>query len=129
MWLQASSSLCVLVIASRCRGPVFVFFLLTPRLPRSTLFPYTTLFRSLLPCRSSPGSGLVRGISRVPRASGRHRAAAVHAARAREPRRFLADPPAPVGGRGPAADHPFSYLPRARIAGTFPTSVMVCDLM
>src|SRR5690625_8044842 len=27
----------------------FFFFLMTPRPPRSTLFPYTTLFRSLLP--------------------------------------------------------------------------------
>src|SRR5688572_30991736 len=30
----------------RCRWIFFFFFLLIPRPPRSTLFPYTTLFRS-----------------------------------------------------------------------------------
>src|SRR5205809_7065274 len=33
---------------------VFLFFLMLPRPPRSTLFPYTTLFRSALACRSIP---------------------------------------------------------------------------
>ena len=32
----------------------FFFFLMIRRPPRSTLFPYTTLFRSRLVCRSSP---------------------------------------------------------------------------
>src|SRR6267143_4975610 len=31
------------------------FFLMIRRPPRSTLFPYTTLFRSGRPCRASPG--------------------------------------------------------------------------
>src|SRR5437762_12807551 len=30
-----------------CSCVVFLFFLIIPRLPSSTLFPYTTLFRSL----------------------------------------------------------------------------------
>src|SRR6476646_11778603 len=34
----------------------FVFFLMIRRPPRSTLFPYTTLFRSL-PASGSPGGG------------------------------------------------------------------------
>src|SRR2546430_11065667 len=35
---------------------LFFFFLMIRRPPRSTLFPYTTLFRSILisPCKSSP---------------------------------------------------------------------------
>src|SRR5947208_16127771 len=33
----------------------FFFFLMLPRPPRSTLFPYTTLFRS---CSSSPAPGV-----------------------------------------------------------------------
>src|SRR5436190_3551465 len=35
--------------------PVFFFFLMIRRPPRSTLFPYTTLFRSQLIQRSSDG--------------------------------------------------------------------------
>src|SRR5438309_7890113 len=31
---------------------LFFFFLMTPRPPRSTLFPYTTLFRSGIFCKS-----------------------------------------------------------------------------
>src|SRR5207247_10302508 len=42
-----SSSICsvhvFLIVSSR---PLFFFFFTTPRPPRSTLFPYTTLFRS-----------------------------------------------------------------------------------
>src|SRR5205823_14776850 len=34
--------------------PFFFFFLMIRRPPRSTLFPYTTLFRSLLRCVVSP---------------------------------------------------------------------------
>src|SRR2546421_8238534 len=32
--------------ADRCPRPIFFFFLMIRRPPRSTLFPYTTLFRS-----------------------------------------------------------------------------------
>src|SRR5215510_15377953 len=35
----------------------FFFFLMIRRPPRSTLFPYTTLFRSRPPCRSRPAPG------------------------------------------------------------------------
>src|SRR5256885_9692337 len=34
----------------------FFFFLMIRRPPRSTLFPYTTLFRSLAPANEAPGS-------------------------------------------------------------------------
>src|SRR2546425_7307645 len=34
-----------------CRFYFFFFFLMIRRPPRSTLFPYTTLFRSPTPCR------------------------------------------------------------------------------
>src|ERR1041385_9489327 len=39
------------------RYPVFFFFLMIRRPPRSTLFPYTTLFRSVAPAarRAPPG--------------------------------------------------------------------------
>src|SRR5206468_8797263 len=43
---------------------LFFFFLLLPRTPRSTLFPYTTLFRSLSESQSPGGKdvdSLVRG--------------------------------------------------------------------
>src|SRR5438477_4626708 len=47
------------------------------RPPRSTLFPYTTLFRSRPPCvptcRSGPGAGTPRTRSRRPRIRGRRR--------------------------------------------------------
>src|SRR5256885_6224422 len=33
---------------------LFFFFLMIRRPPRSTLFPYTTLFRSPVPCRARP---------------------------------------------------------------------------
>src|SRR4030043_1462372 len=39
----------------------FVFFLMIRRPPRSTLFPYTTLFRSLLRIQRHPGPGLRSG--------------------------------------------------------------------
>src|SRR3712207_7732945 len=42
---------------------MFFFFLITRRPPRSTLFPYTTLFRSRRPplgCRADQGAGLAR---------------------------------------------------------------------
>src|SRR5215813_14801613 len=40
----------------------FFFFLMIRRPPRSTLFPYTTLFRSGLP-RSMPGCGCSWGVA------------------------------------------------------------------
>src|SRR5438445_3847708 len=47
----------------------FVLFLSLPRPPRSTLFPYTTLFRS--PRRSGPWVCEIRGASpSTPRAAG-----------------------------------------------------------
>src|SRR3712207_7370326 len=57
------------------------FFLMIRRPPRSTLFPYTTLFRSTAfrPVRSAPGRG-----------------------RRRPPRR-AARPPTPAGGRASSA--------------------------
>src|SRR5437667_9688872 len=36
---------------------VLPFFIVIRRLPRSTLFPYTTLFRSYRPCRGRDGAG------------------------------------------------------------------------
>src|SRR5947209_20237316 len=41
--------ICILVIISRLS--FFFFFLMIRRPPRSTLFPYTTLFRSMHRCR------------------------------------------------------------------------------
>src|SRR2546422_7270213 len=38
----------------------FFFFLMIRRPPRSTLFPYTTLFRSPAPTSSAPGSSSTR---------------------------------------------------------------------
>src|SRR5688572_32504845 len=40
--------------------PSHFLFIMTPRPPRSTLFPYTTLFRSLRACPAWP-AGLVSG--------------------------------------------------------------------
>src|SRR5207244_12541539 len=44
----------LLVSFSLCFSLLFFFFLLIRRPPRSTLFPYTTLFRSRSPPRRSP---------------------------------------------------------------------------
>src|SRR5438874_6219256 len=44
----------VVVVVSLLLGLYFIFFLMIRRPPRSTLFPYTTLFRS--PCRNAIGS-------------------------------------------------------------------------
>src|SRR3989337_3431644 len=49
----------------------FFFFLMIRRPPRSTLFPYTTLFRSHLPGRGSTGSGRCRPRPRGDRKSTR----------------------------------------------------------
>src|SRR2546429_4378944 len=40
---------------------LFFFFLMIRRPPRSTLFPYTTLFRSLPPVRARRGADAARG--------------------------------------------------------------------
>src|ERR1039457_3435092 len=42
---------------TRERAPILFFFLMIRRPPRSTLFPYTTLFRS----RNPSGSGMLPG--------------------------------------------------------------------
>src|SRR2546430_10011347 len=44
------------------------------RPPRSTLFPYTTLFRSSKPARRSPVSARVRRVARTTSAPSRHAA-------------------------------------------------------
>src|SRR5258707_11571034 len=41
---------------------LFFFFLMIRRPPRSTLFPYTTLFRSLLGCATRAGARRFRGM-------------------------------------------------------------------
>src|SRR2546426_3558090 len=48
----------------------FFFFLMIRRPPRSTLFPYTTLFRSPFPCRGSGRSGRPVPRGRRSRAAG-----------------------------------------------------------
>src|SRR5437762_13571028 len=45
---------CLSFILSPFVSFFFFFFLLIRRPPRSTLFPYTTLFRSLMPVAASP---------------------------------------------------------------------------
>src|SRR5438093_9159501 len=53
--------------------PAFFFFLMIRRPPRSTLFPYTTLFRSTRACgvgRAVPGAG--PGVPRLPPLWGLH---------------------------------------------------------
>src|SRR6266542_4637146 len=78
---------------------VFFFFLMIRRPPRSTLFPYTTLFRSprwrwSSPCQDPPGQAAGRQHGRPPGA---------------DPHRAVAGrPPAPDGG------------PAGRQAGAFP---------
>src|SRR5258708_34829044 len=42
----------------------FFFFLMIRRPPRSTLFPYTTLFRSTFLCEAGRGSARLLGIGR-----------------------------------------------------------------
>src|SRR3989475_5521981 len=50
-------------MCSRIHVFFFFFFLIIRRPPRSTLFPYTTLFRSLLPSHSGAlAAGAVRGL-------------------------------------------------------------------
>src|SRR5438132_10321045 len=50
---------------------IFIFFLLTRRPPRSTLFPYTTLFRSITCLRTGPRTSAALRQLRVPGGSQR----------------------------------------------------------
>src|SRR2546427_2220110 len=53
---------------------LFFFFLMIRRPPRSTLFPYTTLFRSLVPSLPGPGGRSVSlTITNAPLQAGRYR--------------------------------------------------------
>src|SRR5437773_4590791 len=45
------SRIATLLLSASLSSRLFIFFLMLPRPPRSTLFPYTTLFRSLDPTR------------------------------------------------------------------------------
>src|SRR5258708_39480259 len=49
---------------------LLLFFLMIRRPPRSTLFPYTTLFRSLLPDRAGLASLPLRSTSYLPKGNG-----------------------------------------------------------
>src|ERR1039457_6907651 len=63
----------VCTLVSRLLFFFMVFFLMIRRPPRSTLFPYTTLFRSLCPCSWLPRSSSARRRSaRGPRRSEEH---------------------------------------------------------
>src|SRR5687768_18495420 len=60
--------MCVTHLSSRlhdshCVHSFLFFFLMIRRPPRSTLFPYTTLFRSIVSCSAIPA---LRGSCRVP---------------------------------------------------------------
>src|SRR5690606_39570716 len=60
--------------AASSHPPALLFLLPPPPPPRPTLFPYTTLFRSLRCCRLRPRSGVERaGLERRTRLSGRLR--------------------------------------------------------
>src|SRR2546429_3993147 len=65
-------SVCVVLIALvLCYS--FFFFLMIRRPPRSTLFPYTTLFRSRVPpglCRACSRAGCPRGLDHGARTAG-----------------------------------------------------------
>src|SRR2546430_10076053 len=50
------------MIVDRCRFSVFFFFLMIRRPPRSTLFPYTTLFRSPAAANVFGAIGIVLGV-------------------------------------------------------------------
>src|SRR2546425_4230447 len=57
-------------------SPFFFFFLMIRRPPRSTLFPYTTLFRSLLRDRHAESGRVPRHLSAAGSADGPVRGAA-----------------------------------------------------
>src|SRR3712207_7500343 len=52
---------------------MFFFFLMIRRPPRSTLFPYTTLFRSQAPPPAAGRGGRARGAQAAPARAGRAR--------------------------------------------------------
>src|SRR2546429_7202320 len=52
---------------------MFFFFLMIRRPPRSTLFPYTTLFRSDRPARANPPSTAMHAEPAAPSRYGHHR--------------------------------------------------------
>src|SRR3989442_13601831 len=58
-----TSLTCTFTLCYACHSPCFFFFLMIRRPPRSTLFPYTTLFRS---CSSRRCSGTSRAPSPGP---------------------------------------------------------------
>src|SRR5260221_12939068 len=69
-----SSTMCVY-----CAGNlVFFFFLMIRRPPRSTLFPYTTLFRSAWPCARARKDRLAHPRRRSPAEDGGHQRSEEH---------------------------------------------------
>src|SRR5206468_8259352 len=72
--------------------PASFFFIMLPLPPTSTLFPYTTLFRSRRPCRNRRARAFLFPLGR-PRACGREKAAAR--------RRAPTPHPTPAGRRLP----------------------------
>src|ERR1022692_5241203 len=56
----------------RCRWYSFFFFLMIRRPPRSTLFPYTTLFRSICSPKVRNGTPSLIGSSSAPSRSEEH---------------------------------------------------------
>src|SRR2546430_595773 len=79
----------------------FFFFLMIRRPPRSTLFPYTTLFRSTVLGRDRTFGADLRGLLRAAR-----RRTAVRDRRRAAVRRAVATPCSPEGGRELARDPP-----------------------
>src|SRR3712207_8750112 len=77
---------------------MFVFFLMIRRPPRSTLFPYTTLFRSVGRRRAAGGEPDPRSVTRGPR---RRDAPVRRSSRPRDPL-----------GRGAACPLPHMGIPR-----------------
>src|SRR5437899_6253819 len=61
----------VVVSSTSCVSLLLFFFVIIRRPPRSTLFPYTTLFRSLARCRRSMAQ-MERLYSRQPSATAAH---------------------------------------------------------
>src|SRR5256885_7939974 len=61
--MQCSSTLIIIFINISTIQSLFFFFLMIRRPPRSTLFPYTTLFRS--PCAACGGGGWQRAHRQV----------------------------------------------------------------
>src|SRR6266481_8135551 len=64
---------CFLILNADAYAVLFFFFLMIRRPPRSTLFPYTTLFRSRRRDRFDVGPDLAAEPGRDHRLAGRHR--------------------------------------------------------